>query len=486
VSGAAKPRRRRWVLLPLATLALASVFQLPAGATRAPARPNIVVIMTDDETAADLRVMPNVLRIFAAGGTAFDHTVVSYPLCCPSRASFLTGRYSHNTGVTGNDLKHGLVNLDESNTLPVWLRAAGYRTLFVGKYLNEYGRLERTKVPPGWDEWWGAVKLSYYNHSLNHNGKIVEYGSTVQDYQTDVYTRLALRAVRENAHTGRPFFLWLSYFAPHYGGPHEEGDPEYLHTPVPAVRHEGRFASEPLPMGPAFNEADVSDKPAAIRKNGQFNPQQIAEMTYLYRQRLETLLAVDEGVQALVKVLKEQKVFKNTLLIFTSDNGYILGEHRVEAGKVLLYEPSIRVPLLMRGPGVPVGVHVQQLVANVDFAPTIAAIAGAKPRLAEDGRSLVPLLENPQRVWRRDVLLERGLDAAGQRVYTAVHTDRYVYAEYDTGERELYDLQTDPDELQSRHDDPAYAQIQAELARRLAKLRDCAGAACRYTPPAFP
>jgi N-acetylglucosamine-6-sulfatase len=485
LSGAAQPRRRRFVLLPLVLLAFVAG-ESPAGAVRAPARPNIVVIMTDDQTVADLRVMPNVLRVFGELGTTFGNSVVSYSLCCPSRATFLTGRYSHNTGVTGNDLANGLRNLDERNTLPVWLHAAGYRTLFVGKYLNEYGRLEGKTVPPGWDEWWGAVKLAYYGHSLNHDGKIVQYGSKPSDYQTDVYTRLALGAVRHSAHTGHPFFLWLSYFAPHYGGPHEEGDPEYLHTPVPAPRHAGRFASEPLPMSPAFNEADVSDKPAAIRKNGLLNPVLIDQLTYLYRQRLESLLAVDEGVAALVRVLKEQQVFKKTVLIFTSDNGYLIGDHRIPAGKVLLYEPSIRVPLLLRGPGVPAGVTLQQSVANVDLAPTIAALAHAKPRLKEDGRSLVPLLTDPQRFWRRDVLLERGRDAQGQRIYTAIRTDRYVYAEYDTGERELYDLQTDPYELESRHDDPAYADVEAELARRLALLRDCVGALCRYTPPAFP
>ncbi len=442
--------------------------------------------MTDDQTVADLRVMPNVQHLLADAGTTFDSSFVSYPLCCPSRASFLTGRYSHNTGVTGNDLLHGLANLDEANTLPVWLSTSGYWTVFIGKYLNEYGRLEGTRVPPGWDEWFGAVRLAYYNHTLSRNGKLVEYWSNVQDYQTDVYTRLAISAIRRDAHRGSPFFMWLSYFAPHYGSPREEGDPLGLHTPVPAVRHAGRFASEALPMPPSFNEADVSDKPLSIRERPLLTPGRVAEMTSDYRQRLETLLAVDEGVAALVQTLKEQKILKRTLIVFTSDNGWMLGEHRVDVGKVLLYEPSIRVPLILRGPGVPVGAHLPQTVANIDLAPTLAAVAGARPRLAADGRSFLPLLGNPQLPWRRDILLERGLDEAGKRIYTAVRTERYLYAEYDTGERELYDLQTDPDELQSRHDDPAYASIEAELARRLASLRDCAGASCRYTPPAFP
>ncbi len=206
----------------------------------------------------------------------------------------------------------------------------------------------------------------------------------------------------------------------------------------------------------------------------------INSIAIAYRKRLESLLSVDEGVAALVNVLKEQRIYKNTVLLFTSDNGYLLGEHRIVNDKVALYEPSIRVPLLMRGPGVPAGLHLAQQTANIDLAPTIAALAGAKPELMEDGRSLLPLLTVPSMSWPRDILLERGKDPNGVRIYTAIRTGRYVYAEYDTGERELYDLAVDPDELVSRHADPAYTAIETELARRLALLRDCAGLSCRY------
>jgi N-acetylglucosamine-6-sulfatase len=449
------------------------------------ARPNIIVIMTDDQTVADLRAMPNVLKLFAGEGTTFDDNVVSYSLCCPSRATFLPGQYSHNTGVTGNAVATGITQFKDENTLAVWLQKAGYSTVMIGKYLNEYLRVEPKAVPPGWETWYGGLRFAYYNWTLNHNGKEVSYGSTTDAYQTDVFTRLAIREVRAHSRRG-PFFMWLSYWAPHYGGPSEDGDPTDLHVAVPAERHEGRFATEPLPLPPSFDEADVSDKPRLIQGRPRLTPDKINSLTIAYRKRLESLLAVDEGVAALVNVLKEQRVYKNTVLLFTSDNGYLLGEHRIVNDKVALYEPSIRVPLLMRGPGVPAGLHLTQQTANIDLAPTIAALAGAKPKLKEDGRSLLPLLAAPSLPFRRDILLERGKDANGVRIYTAIRTERYVYAEYDTGERELYDLLLDPDELVSKHADPAYAAIEAELARRLALLRDCAGVTCRYAAPAFP
>jgi N-acetylglucosamine-6-sulfatase len=433
--------------------------------------------MTDDQTLGDLGVMSNVLRIFGEQGTTFDNFVTSYPLCCPSRATFLTGQYSHNTGVTGNTFETGLSRFKDANTLPVWLQRAGYSTVMIGKYLNDYVRAKSRRPPPGWDSWYAGLRMAYYNYTLNHDGKVVSYGTTTADYQTDVFSRLAAREVRARAHTGKPFFMWLSYWAPHYGGPRQEDDPAGFHVAVPAERHKGRFATAPLPMPPSFDEADVSDKPPLVRERERIAPERVASITIAYRKRLESLLAVDEGVAALVKVLKEQKIYKRTVLLFTSDNGYMLGEHRIVNDKVALYEPSIRVPLLMRGPGIPAGLRVPQQTANIDLAPTIAALAGAKPRLKVDGVSLLPLLRGGP-FTRQDVLLERGL-LDGNRIYTAIRTGTFVYAEYATGERELYDLAADPYELVSRHDDPAYAAVAADLARRLARLRNCAGASCR-------
>src|SRR5829696_10406238 len=209
-------------------LLLAAATPAGTGATR----PNVVVIMTDDQTLESLRVMSNVRRLIGAEGTTFDNFVVSFPLCCPSRATFLTGRYSHNTGVVGNNFRNGLAQLDETDTLPVWLNEAGYSTLFVGKYLNEYARLQGLSIPPGWTEWYAGEKLGYFNHTMNRNGRLAVYGTGAAAYQTDVYTQTAVTALRRYAGERKPFFMWLSYFAPHYGGPREPGDPANLKTPV--------------------------------------------------------------------------------------------------------------------------------------------------------------------------------------------------------------------------------------------------------------
>jgi arylsulfatase A-like enzyme len=467
------------LLATAATLVLLLTAAAPAG-TGTP-RPNVVVIMTDDQTLESLRVMTNVRKLIADQGTTFDNFFVSFPLCCPSRASFLTGRYSHNTGVVGNNLRNGLAQLDESDTLPVWLQASGYSTVFVGKYLNEYARLQGLAIPPGWTEWYAGEKLGYFNHSMNRNGSLAVYGSSAAAYQTDVYTNTAVSALRTYAAGRTPFFMWLSYFAPHYGGPSEPGDPPELRTPVPAPRHRGRFANEQLPRPPSFDEEDVEDKPRAIRNKPRLDPTKIAALTSSYRQRLESLLAVDEGVGRVVATLRQAGVLDRTLIVFTSDNGYLEGEHRIADAKEQLYEPSIRVPLVMRGPGVPRGLHLSQDAVNVDLAPTIAAATGTTTSLGLDGRSLLPLLTDPKAEWGRDILLERGPggNLLEGRLYTAIRTPRYVYAEYGSGERELYDLQEDPYELNSRHDDPDYLEVRLELARRLAQLRDCAGVACR-------
>ena len=483
-----RARRVRLVATVLAAIAsLAALASVPpgAGARRPQAtRPNILVIMTDDETVENMRVMRNVNRLLGAQGVTFDDSVVSYSLCCPSRATFLTGQYSHNNGVLGNNYENGLSRLDETNTLPVWLRRAGYTTAMIGKYLNGYGVQRKARVPPGWSQWYGAVHLAYFNHSLSRNGKIVTFGRRARDYQTDVYTRLAVDFVAHHARSSKPFFLWLSYWAPHDGSPHERGDPKGVPTPVPAPRHKGRFKHEYMPVSHAFDEHDVSDKPLEIRRHRRFTAREIAGIRADYRQRLESLLAVDEGVARVVRELQRHHALTRTLIVFTSDNGYLQGEHRLRQGKEWPYEPSIRVPLLMRGPGVPHGRHIDEPVANVDVAPTLVEAAHATPRRAMDGYSLWPLFSDPELGWGRDILLERGPGKSylGARQFTGIRTPRDVYVEYRDGEREFYDLGRDPDELVNRANDPAYGGVVAELARRLALLRDCAGASCRLAP----
>ena len=446
-----------------------------AGSTQAPARPNVLVVMTDDQTVESVRVMTNVRALLAADGTTFENNFVSFPLCCPSRSTFLTGQYAHNHTVMGNAAPTGgYEKLDGSNTLPVWLQRAGYRTVHIGKYLNGYGRRSATEIPPGWTEWYGAVDPStyqYFNYTLNENGKTVKYGADAASYQADVYTRKAVDAVRRLA-PGGPFFLSVAYLGPHSGGPRESDDPRNLATPVPAPRHRNRFAAEPLPVTPAFNEADVSDKPAGIRSRPVIGPARVAAITENYRQRLESLLAIDEGVAELLAALRTTGELENTLIVFTSDNGFFHGEHRVQSGKVLHYEPSTRVPLILRGPGIPHGALRRQLVANIDLAPTIVSATGATPGRAMDGRPLQPFARDGLLFSGRDILLE----TTG---YSALRSPRYVYVEHSTKEQELYDLGTDPYELSSLHASATHAPLKASLAARLTKLRACAGGVCR-------
>ena len=444
-------------------------------------RANVIVIETDDQTVEQMRVMTKTLGLVGAQGVTFDNSFVGNSLCCPSRATFLTGQYSHNNGVFTNSLPYGgYQKLNHSNTLAVWLQKAGYTTTLVGKYLNGYGAAGRQlEIPPGWTEWFGGVNLAFFNWTMNQNGVLVRYGSSPVDYQSDVITTKAVDVIRRRAPEANPLFMWVTYHAPHSGGPREPGDPAGMATVNVGPRYKDRFANESLPSAPSFNEADVSDKPSFIRNRRLLNQQRIAALRQAYQQQLESLLSVDDGVAAIVEALRASGELDNTYVIFTDDNGFFHGEHRVPNGKVLVYEPSIRVPLLVRGPAVPKNRHLRQLVSNVDLAPTIVAIAKAKAERVMDGKSLLPLFRNRSTQWGRDLFVERG---PGREHFTAIRTPRYKYVEYDTGEKELYDVANDPDELNNLAGVAGHAAIQAELAQRLAKLRGCSGASCRVGP----
>jgi N-acetylglucosamine-6-sulfatase len=451
-------------------------------AAQAQIRPNIVLIETDDQTVESMRVLPRVRSLIGAAGVTFENSFASYPLCCPSRATVLTGQYAHNHGVLGNLAPDGgYYRLDSSNTLAVWLQRAGYYTAHLGKYLNGYGTRRRTEIPPGWSEWRGSVdpsSLRFNGYTLNENGRLTTYWR----YQTDVYAAKAAELVRRRAASAQPFFLWIGLVAPHTGGPRDPDDPPSLGTPRPADRHRDLYASEPLPAPPSFNEADVSDKPERVRARPLIAGQALGSLRELYQQRLESLLAVDEAVGRIVAELDAAGELEHTLLVFTSDNGFLHGEHRIPNGKLLLYEPSIRVPLLMRGPGIPPGLRLAEQVANIDLAPTILDVAGARPGRAVDGRSLLPLLRDPGQRWGRDILIERPGTGDPAAFFAAIRTPRYLYAEYVNGDVELYDLALDPDQLDSKHADPAYAETRAELARRLVSLRKCWARRCWQGP----
>jgi arylsulfatase A-like enzyme len=454
--------------------------------TSAIGRPNVVVIMSDDQTVEEMRVMPQTLSLIGNAGTTFPRNVVTYSLCCPSRSTFLTGQDPHNHGIRANEPPAGGFSLfDKTNTLAVWLQTAGYITGHVGKYLNGYGEIDSLEIPPGYTEWYapvGMLAYNYFKYKLNENGKLVFHGSAARQYQADVYTRKAVSFINRYgtaaAAGGPPFFLFVTYLAPHIGNPVEPGDPSTLGTPVPAPRHKGLYAGAVLPTSPAFNEADVSDKPAVVRQRRLFTSTQKSDLQKAYGQRLESLLAVDEGVGGIIHALDSVGVLQNTLVIYTSDNGWFHGEHRIRYGKVWPYEPSVKVPLLIRGPGVLAGQENISPVANVDLAPTLVETAGATALRTMDGRSLWPLLQG-QSDWgttpERHLMIEDSPLGSSETVFWSIRQGNYVYTEYANGDRELYDLSVDSAEVASLHADPAYAGIQLDLANYLAAMKTCSG-----------
>ena len=446
-----------------------------------PTRPNILFILTDDQDVGTLRFMPSVQTLLAAQGLTFPNTFAVQPLCCPSRASILRGQYPHNTQILHNappvggfekfrDLGH------ETSTLATWLRAAGYRTAFFGKYLNGYPTADQPgHVPPGWDQWYGAHEgpVRYYNYRMTENGRVVSYGDSPNDYRTDVLTEKAVSFIdNRQRNAAPPFFIYFAVPAPHADRP---GDG----PAIPARRHVGTFARVSAPRPPSFNEADIEDKPSAIRRLPVLTDEQVAELDDEFRTRVEALLAVDEAVERLVRVLSERGELGNTYIFFTSDNGYHLGEHRIPRGKNTLYEEAIRLPGIVRGPGVPAGLTRPHFVLNIDFAPTFAELAGASIPEFVDGRSLVSLLRRsptPVNQWRRDFLLEvtnpMGITDRGLR--TADH----AYFRFANGETSLYDLRQDPYQVDSAHQ-AADPELIRGLTARLSQLATCRGQTCR-------
>jgi N-acetylglucosamine-6-sulfatase len=443
-----------------------------------PAQPNVVLVMSDDQTADSMRYMDAVNTHVGDAGATFDNSFASFPLCCPSRATYLTGQYPHNHGVLANQAPDGgFAKLDSSNTLPVWLQQAGYHTAHIGKYLNGYEQFPDLE-PAGWSEWYGSTRTyRFYDYTLNENGNLVTYGTSAEQYQADVYTNKAVEFIDRRAPEQQPFFLSVAYLAPHSGGPNVNPQPpaDCASTAKPAPRHANAFDSEPLPRPASFNEEDVSDKPQEIQALPGLTADDVANIEREYRCRIESLLAVDEGVARIIDALARSGELANTVLIYTADNGFFHGEHRIPGGKHRLYEPSARVPLLIRGPGIPANVNVADLAVNADLAPTILDAAGATAGLPIDGRSLLGAAENPGRLLGRTILIET-------RNYSAVRTARYKYAVHDSGEVELYDLENDPDEVQSLHADPAFDQLESTLASLLSNLQSCSGASCQALP----
>jgi N-acetylglucosamine-6-sulfatase len=452
-----------------------------------PGQPNIVLIITDDEDVAIHEFMPKTKALLQDRGATFANFFVTYPFCCPSRASILRGQYAHNTHIVGNEQPWGgfeklrQLGLEES-TVATWLQGAGYHTAMIGKYINRYVP-QRDGVPPGWDEWYvGGNSHVSYDYTLNENGRMVTYGDRPKDYLNDVLTGKAVQVIQGASAAGQPFFVYVLPYTPHSPS-------------VAAPRHEGMFADAELPRTPAFDEADVSDKPDFIRRIPPLDEERIDRLEDEYRRRLRSLQAIDDMVERIVGALEATREIDNTYVLYSSDNGFHLGQHRLPAGKDFPYEEDIRVPAVVRGPGVPAGQRIEAMVLNSDFAPTFVAIAGIEAPGFVDGRSFLPLFDEPGQAWRESFLIERRqfeaqyvelaerlgmsaeeLDQSAQ--FDAIRTTEWTYVEYGTGERELFDLAGDPYQLDNvvATADPA---LVAALATRLAELRTCSGAECR-------
>ena len=496
-----RPRRRVYPATRLAFLTLVAVclFGVGCGPPKRLAQtsdhPNLVLILTDDLDAGLLQDHPAdypSLRQLAAEGTTFENAFVTDPLCCPSRATTLRGQYAHNHQILGNwapqggarkfrDLGH------EDSTVATWLRDEGYRTALVGKYMNDY---YGDRVPVGWDDWY-AITGGHLSEDLNENGRVRHYDPG-RHHLDDVLAERATGYVRQSPGNVAPFFMWTGTQAPHAPA-------------TPAPRHKDALKDVELPRPPSFDEEDVSDKPDWVRDNRPLGQNQIVPMQDLYRKRLQSMLAVDDMVGDLVDALRRSGELDDTYIFFTSDNGWHAGEHRLTPGKWTAYEEDIRVPLMVRGPGVPEGKKLPHTVLNNGLAPTFADMAGADPPKFVDGRSLAPLLDGtptPEEDWRRRFLIEAATELGptavpplsgdplpedrrrapreewGRPGLEAVRTGDHLYVEYDNGERELYDLSEDPYQLNDRYE-AAQPELVRRLRGRLGALRGCSEDDCR-------
>jgi N-acetylglucosamine-6-sulfatase len=531
--------RRYWTLSPLprrraiAVLALVAVTAFTGmwlsrrsaegisgrGETVARPRPNIILILTDDldQNLGTLSYLPTLKAMLADQGMTFTNMFVSLATCCPSRSTILRGQYVHNHQILSDVAPDGGFEKfrtlgEEQSTVGTWLQPAGYRTGLMGKYLNGYpSAVAQTYVPPGWDEWdvpAAGNPYGEFDYTLNENGALVAYGSQPDDYLTDVLSGKAVTFIRQAVTDSRPFFLYMSTYAPH--GP-----------ATPAPRYADAFPGATAPRLPSYNETDVSDKPAWVQAHPFLTPRVRRKMDAFYRARLQSMLAVQDLVERLIVTLEETDQLDNTYIFFTSDNGFHMGEHRLPSGKISAYEEDIRVPLLVRGPGVPAGSVRGDLVGTVDLGPTFGALAGAALPDFVDGRSLTPLMLGPgaAEAWRGALLVEQEVvyyagqpsatsvadprlleppdpfesAMAAMRVpagrslpaYSALRTQTYKYVVYSTGERELYALRADPYERTNiaRSADPA---LIAQLDAWLAAFRQCQGAGCRTADLAPP
>lgn len=479
--------------------------------------PNIVFILTDDQDVflGGLTPMKKTQELIGQQGITFDNMFVSSPLCCPSRSSIMTGQYVHNHGAKNNSLSGGCSSSGwqqgpEKRSVSTYVKEQGYKTFFGGKYLNQYGKTEAggpQHVPPGWDEWYGLVGNSkYYNYTQSVNGKPVEHGSSPgSDYFTDVLKRQAVDFIKEQSAESTPFFLMVATPA--------------CHSPfTPAPQYKNNFNTSKAPRTPAFNAAGGPTKHWLIRSAPHpMVHSSITDLDGYFRDRWRTLLSVDDLVQEVVSTLDSQKLLKNTYVIFSSDNGFHLGQFSLPQDKRQLYEFDVRVPFMIRGPGVMVNKTLQNPILNIDIAPTIVELAGGKAPQTMDGQSILPLLKSDQKSdseeenvnWRTDFLIQHygegsyripgcphlsaGVyncwpncvcEDAWNNTYSCVRSlsssEDMMYCEFNDKEAfvEVYDVKKDPHQLKNVFKDSSKKFLAAKH-RRLVDLVTCSGASCR-------
>ncbi len=487
-------------------------------------RPNIIVVMLDDMRSDEMRFAPNARRFVRHRGLDFRNSFSPYPLCCPARASFLLGQYAHNHGVLYHNAPYGFGALDDHRTIAGRLQQAGYRTALVGKYLNRYGEQpsrvtggpSEHYVPAGWSDWMVGIETpfpagspnagntyDYFAFTQNISGRTVPHTG---QYSSTVIGRQVRHLIGKYHRSDHPFFMWVTPVAPHSGAPVESDDPApYRETPhwvqqfpTPARPDwvKGRFDSavthafgQPANGGPA--EADVSDKPQNIRKWRETTPIERLRLRDVERQRAESIYAWDVEFGKMIRRLKQAGEYDNTVIVFTSDNGYYLGEHRQRVGKIKAHEPVLHVPLVVAGPGIPHGVRYDS-ITTLDLTATVLDLAGARRLPAMDGRSLAPEMTGPDQPWTVPVVTEGLILDVRRRpgnglppglTTSGIRTPRYKLIRYANGDAELYDLLRDPNELTSVWTDPAYAGIRHQLVALWEQYKECRAAACRVPLP---
>jgi arylsulfatase A-like enzyme len=427
-------------------------------------RPNFVVVMTDDLDKQSMNQLDGIRAVMGSNGITFENSFVNYALCCPSRATFFRGQYPHNHDITSGSWQMGesrfrQLGRDQS-TVATWLNDAGYQTKYLGKYLNGYLGLY---IPPGWDEWF-ALQGNEANNQVNDDGQSI----TLTGNSTDVFAQEASDFILRSSTNPEPFFVMVGTRAPH-------------RPPEVPQRYLNSFATTVLPKPSNFDEEDVSDKPQWVKDFPPLTQSKIDIAQKLYRQRLRSMLPVEDLLRQVIATLEQTGELENTYIVFTSDNGFHMGQHRLLPGdKKTPYEEDIRVPLIVRGPGVPAGSVRQELVLNNDFAPTIAELADASTPDFVDGRSFAPLLTGSEPYTSRSAFLEEGWEPVSTHTPThkGVHTQDHMFVEYVTGEHELYDLKADPYQLESLPQ-ADNQQLYSQMQSRLDALRSCSGAICR-------